>query len=148
MKKKKQRYIEPWYAVKCLFQNPETKTGPRQRYEERIILVKSNNFPNALKKADREAKKYAKDSSNCKYVGRICDFHLFDNYVGDLTEIYSEIRRSNLSPKEYIAKYYPEDRLDDCEKDGLTHRWYNKDNKNSACYECNVVKPGRLWEEE
>ena len=35
---------------------------------------------------------------------------------------------------------------DDCEKVGSIHEWYNKDGSHSACYHCNVVREGRLWE--
>ena len=33
----------------------------------------------------------------------------------------------------------------DCESVGAEHWWYNGDNKSSACYHCEVVRPGRLW---
>ena len=36
----------------------------------------------------------------------------------------------------------------DCEKVGGWHHWYNKDNKNSACYHCKVERPGQLWIKE
>jgi hypothetical protein len=34
----------------------------------------------------------------------------------------------------------------DCEAVGGEHEWYNKNGKESACYHCDVVRPGRLWE--
>ena len=34
----------------------------------------------------------------------------------------------------------------DCERAGGRHSWYNQDDDNSACYHCQVVRPGRLWE--
>ncbi len=34
----------------------------------------------------------------------------------------------------------------DCESVRAEHHWYNKDNEHSACYHCNVVREGRLWE--
>jgi hypothetical protein len=33
----------------------------------------------------------------------------------------------------------------DCEERGAEHHWYNKDDENSACYHCNVIRPGQLW---
>ena len=33
----------------------------------------------------------------------------------------------------------------DCESAGGQHEWYNQDEQHSACYHCNVVKPGQLW---
>jgi hypothetical protein len=40
------------------------------------------------------------------------------------------------------------DKGKDCEKVGASHRWYNVDGKASACYHCQVVRAGRLWEEK
>lgn len=34
----------------------------------------------------------------------------------------------------------------DCEAVGGSHKWYNQDNTNSACYYCEVTRSGRLWE--
>jgi hypothetical protein len=36
----------------------------------------------------------------------------------------------------------------DCEAAGGQHEWYNEDNKNSACYHCEVVGPGQLWRKD
>ena len=36
----------------------------------------------------------------------------------------------------------------DCESVGAEHCWYNQDNVHSACYHCEVVRPGRLWKSE
>jgi len=33
----------------------------------------------------------------------------------------------------------------DCEIVGAEHHYYNRDHVSSACYHCEVVRPGRLW---
>lgn len=33
----------------------------------------------------------------------------------------------------------------DCEAAGGHHEWYNKDEENSGCYHCEVVRKGQLW---
>jgi hypothetical protein len=33
----------------------------------------------------------------------------------------------------------------DCESVGAKHAWYNQDGTHSACYHCEVVRPGQLW---
>lgn len=33
----------------------------------------------------------------------------------------------------------------DCEAVGGWHHWYNIDDKSSGCYHCEIVRPGRLW---
>ena len=35
---------------------------------------------------------------------------------------------------------------EDCERVNGWHRWYNQDNVSSACYHCEVLAHGRLWE--
>jgi len=147
-KKTRRKNTESWFAVKSVFQHLATKFGPRQTYEERIILVKANSFENARNKAAREAKRYAKVLDGCKFTGFLDTFHLFDRKVEDLSEIYSTRLPSNLSPEKYLDRYYPEDILNDCREHGLGHRWYNKDGKNSACYHCKVVEKGQLWKQK
>jgi hypothetical protein len=34
----------------------------------------------------------------------------------------------------------------DCQASGGDHEWYNQDDSNSACYHCEVVRLGQLWE--
>ena len=36
----------------------------------------------------------------------------------------------------------------DCEAVGGWHHWYNIDDKSSGCYHCEVIRPGRLWNDE
>jgi hypothetical protein len=36
--------------------------------------------------------------------------------------------------------------LKDCEQAGATHRWFNIDDVHSGCYNCRVIREGRLWE--
>jgi hypothetical protein len=33
----------------------------------------------------------------------------------------------------------------DCEAVAGEHHWYNRDGNSSACYHCQVIRPGRLW---
>jgi len=35
--------------------------------------------------------------------------------------------------------------LDNCERSGKVHHWFNVDGFHSACYDCRVVRPGRHW---
>jgi len=38
------------------------------------------------------------------------------------------------------------DKIENCEKKGGWHYWYNIDNKSSGCYHCKIIREGRLWE--
>jgi hypothetical protein len=34
---------------------------------------------------------------------------------------------------------------EDCEAVGAEHRWYNRDDKSSGRYHCEVIREGELW---
>jgi hypothetical protein len=136
---------ESWYATKCIFLHAETKRGHKQMYEERVVLLKARSFDDAIDRAETEAKEYCHDLDGCKYVGYVDAFLLSDGRIGDGTEIFSSMRRSELKPKEYLNQFYPAE-PDNCEAIGETHRWYNLDGERSACYHCKVIREGQLWE--
>jgi hypothetical protein len=135
---------ELWYGAQCIFLHSETKHGMKQMYEERIILLRADSFDYAIKRAEKEAKKYCNELDGCKYVGHVNVFHIYDEKITDGTEIFSSMQRSDLKPKEYLDQHYPNE-PDDCEAVGETHRWHNLDNMRSACYHCKVVREGQLW---
>ena len=135
---------ESWYSAKCIFLHAETESGHRQMYEERIILLKAPDFDEAIGRAENEAESYGRESDGCKYLGYADVFLLYDERIGDKTEIYSSLRRSSLGPKPYLEQFYPVE-PDDCEAVGETHKWYNLDNVRSACYHCKIVRDGQLW---
>ena len=137
---------ESWYAAKCVFCHAETKRGPKQMYEERIILLRAHSFDDAIERAEKEAKEYCNDLDGCMYTGFVDVFHLFNQEIIEGTEVFSSMRRHDLKPREYIEQFYPGD-SDDCEAVGEPHRWHNLDGKRSACYHCKVIRGGQLWKE-
>jgi hypothetical protein len=135
---------EPWYAAQCIFLHSGTEHDPRQRYEERITLLRADSFDQAVQRAENEAEEYCRDLDGCKYVGHVNVFHMYDEKLGDGTEIFSSMQKSDLKPKEYLDLHYP-DVPDDCEAVGEAHRWHNLDGKRSACYHFREVRDGQLW---
>lgn len=134
-----------WYSAQCIFLHSDKGHGPKQMYEERVILVRAANKDHAIERAETEAKQYSNELEGCGYVGLTDVFDLFDERPGDGVEVFSRMRRSDLAPNEYLDQHYPA-QPDDCEAHGETHRWHNVDNKHSACYHCRVIRAGRLWE--
>lgn len=135
---------EPWYAAQCIFRHTDAGRGPKQTYEERIILLRANSADEAIARAEKEAKGYCADLNDCEYLGYVSVFHLFDDAPGDGTEIFSSMQRSDLTAKEYLDRHYP-DVPADCEAIGETHRWHNLDGNRSGCYHCDVTRDGKLW---
>ena len=97
---------EPWYGAKCIFLHTNIESLPGRVYEERIILVKATSVDEAISQAEQEAQNYAQDSGGCTYTGFIDVFHIFSEQIGDSTEIYSLMRRSDLNVKDYLDHFY------------------------------------------
>jgi hypothetical protein len=125
----------PWYAAQVIFLHSETVHGPKQTYEERITLLRAVSFDDAIVRAEKEAEEYCRDLDRCKYVGYVNVFQMYDGKLVDGTEIFSNMRKSDLKPKEYLDLHYPHE-PDDCEVIGEGHRWHNLDGNRSACYHC------------
>ena len=97
---------EPFYAAKCVFKHDQLLpiAGKAYVYEERIVLVQAEDFQSAIEKAEKEARAYA--DSGTIYLEYITVFNLYDSILRNGSEVYSEIRSSNLKPEEYIDQYY------------------------------------------
>ena len=132
-----------WFSAKCVFVHRDSGSGPRQLYEERVLLVRAPTFRKARKLAEREAAEYERLLDGCAFTGFVEVFHLFDE-PGKGAEVFSAMEQSDLEPTEYLERRYPS-KSADCEAEGREHRYYDKGNGYSACYHCSVVKPGELW---
>ena len=51
---------EPWYAVKSLIGTYRRASGVRISYEERVVLVRTNDFEKAYELAEDEARSIAR----------------------------------------------------------------------------------------
>jgi Domain of unknown function (DUF4288) len=97
---------EPWYGAKCVFLHTGIDGCPGRVYEERVILVRAENFDEAIARAEGMAEGYARECGGCSYTGFINVFHLYDESIGDGTEVYSLMRTSDLSQDEYLNSFY------------------------------------------
>lgn len=96
-----------WYSAKCLFRHRRTDEGvQRVLYEERFVLLRAADFDAAVIKAEADAEAYAREIDGCAYIGFTDLFQLFDREVGEGTELYSLLRESDLSPGDYLDRYY------------------------------------------
>ncbi|NKF49093.1 DUF4288 domain-containing protein [Shewanella sp. WXL01] len=97
---------EPFYAAKCVFRHHQLAPidGKKYVYEERIILIHAESMDDAIEKTESEANQYA--DSGSEYLEYINVFHLFDYILHHGSEVYSEIRSSDLDPEDYINQFY------------------------------------------
>ena len=92
---------EPWFAVRCLFSHPGLASdGKKALYEERVTLWRAASWDDAFKLAEAEAREYAA-SDVCIFHGTTDAFQLFDESVGQGTEIWSTMRGSGMDPETY-----------------------------------------------
>jgi len=95
-----------WYGAKTIFSvNQNAVKGAMNLYEERIVLVKAASFDEAILEAEKEAQYYA-GKNDMKYLEYVNVFKLEDERIKNKIEVFSLMRDSKLSPKEYIDKYF------------------------------------------
>jgi len=91
-----------WYAVRCVFLHEHDHL-----YEERILLVSANSFEFAIEKAEAEAAEYVDAlGEGTRYVDYADTYMLDDEPLGDKTEVFSLMRKSPLTPKAYIDRFF------------------------------------------
>lgn len=101
---------EPWYAAKTIFYSPGNDL-----YEERVVLHEAKNWDEAFAKSEKEAREYVKEQKSIgvdtEIVKMINVYHLYDSKISSGTEIFSSLRKTNLSKEDYIRTAY-EDGMD------------------------------------
>lgn len=88
-----------WYAVRHVVQNADA-------FEERVTLWRAANAEEAIASAGREAADYA-----ALWEGEARVLSLFQTYrmseaPSDGAEAFSLIRRSDLSPDDYLSRFF------------------------------------------
>ncbi len=100
-----------WYAVRCVFATDHNQSfGPtdldqdESTYEERITLWLAPSAETAIEHAEVEAHEYA-EAVGSRYVGLAQSYWLADR-VGHGAEVFSLIRKSKLSPTDYLDRFF------------------------------------------
>src|ERR1700754_398195 len=86
---------EGWYSAQCIFLHADKVHGPKQMYEERIVVLRAESMEAAIDRAEKEAEDYCSDVSGCSYIGHVNVFALYDDEIGDGSEIFSSMLKSN-----------------------------------------------------
>lgn len=101
-----------WYAVRCVFSHPTAEDPSAEQessgaaYEERITLWRATSGAEAIARAEVEAQEYVADlGEESEYLGLAQAYQLDDDPV-DRAEVFSLMRESELSPKEYLETFF------------------------------------------
>jgi hypothetical protein len=96
-----------WYAAKTIYRHHCIEDGtPKMLFEERIVLLQASNFDDAIAQAETEAAEYCSTHRDTVYLDFVDVFHLFGETIGHGTEIYSLMRESDCSDKDYLDRFY------------------------------------------
>jgi Domain of unknown function (DUF4288) len=96
-----------WYTAKTIYKHHRVEDDtPKTVFEERIILLQAADFGDAIAKAEAETAEYCGTDGEIVYLGFVDVFHLFDKTVGHGIEVYSLMRESDLSDKDYLDHFY------------------------------------------
>ena len=94
---------EPWYSVRCILRSPWT--DGTFLYEERITIWRAASFEEAVERAERDAREFARDV-DAEYVGLAQAYHLAEARLGSGAEVFSLIRVSDLPTNDYLSTFF------------------------------------------
>ena len=104
--KRGQKDQKQWYAVRCIFEWHSRLSAEDRVYEERITLWRTKSWKKALKRAEDEARRYAKlIESEQAYLGT-AQAYLLPDPPRQGAEVFSLVRISDLGPTEYIDAFF------------------------------------------
>ena len=98
---------QPWYGVKTLLYNHSGKM-----YEERVLVYEATSIEDAESKAMSDTTAYVKLLKGYDFIGVIDVFHMFDKHIHSGLEVFSQMIRSELTPEQYIERFYDLDPTD------------------------------------
>ncbi|HEX7900405.1 MAG TPA: DUF4288 domain-containing protein [Planctomycetota bacterium] len=96
-----------WFAAKSLHLHRDL-AGDRGAscFEERIVLIRAASVDDALKRAEREAARYARGQAAVEFLGYLAVFALSGDAMEEGLEVYSILRSVALSKRDFIRRYY------------------------------------------
>lgn len=96
---------EPWYAIRVVISHPSrVKAGDGNLYEERVTIWRTGSLAKAYELAEEEARVYAEEAG-AVFVCCTDSFHLFDEKVGEGSEVWSMMRGSHLDARTYVNTF-------------------------------------------
>jgi hypothetical protein len=98
---------QSWYGVRSIFRSDRTEDGkPCRTFEERVVLFRASTFEDALAKGKAEAQRYAADWPHPRVFEHIVAFHIHDDELREGDEVWSCIRRLDISDEEFAKRIY------------------------------------------
>jgi hypothetical protein len=143
----------PWYSMTAIFHwKPIGETLPK--FERRVTICSAADEEAATEALLREAKEYP-TSEHIVFLDAYCVEEIDERPGRVPIEVAHELTigvdlktGATIEPDEFLDHYWCASRIESCDTFGFQHVWHNIDNLTSGCYNCKVVREGRLWEQE
>jgi hypothetical protein len=124
------------------------------KFERRVTICSAADKKAATKTLLREARAYPSSEDMIFLSDYIIEE--FDGPPGKAPiEVASELTigvdpktGTIIKPDQFLEEHWDVRKLESCDTLGFQHVWCNKDGLTSGCYNCGVVREGRLWEHD
>jgi hypothetical protein len=94
---------EDWFTVRCVFRWTQSQGTP---YEERMTLWRAESLDDAIERAEREAREYAR-RNKVEFTGFAQAYRLAEDQSPDHgMEVFSLLRDSGLDPDAYVRTFF------------------------------------------
>lgn len=139
----------PWFSMTAIYLWREGG-GSIRKYERRITICSASNEESATERLLKEAQEYPLEG--IEFLNDYTILEIDDPPSDEPVEVASELSLGIdpasgkvIESEEFLLTQFECSRIEDCESLGIEHSWHNLDGERSACYNCNVVRAGRLW---
>ena len=96
-----------WYSAKTIYKHTTFEDGlAKTVFEERVVIFRATDFDDTIAKAEAEARQYCRATTGAEYLGFVDVYHVGDEGIESGAEVYSLVRDSNLSNRDYIDHFY------------------------------------------
>src|SRR5262245_39167084 len=97
-----------WYGARTVYKHIKdmSSSSSFHLYEERVIVIQALSFDDAIIEAEKEAREYAGENSEIKYLEFVNVFKLFADKIENRTEVYSLMRENNLDENGYLDRFF------------------------------------------
>ena len=141
----------PWYSMTAIY-HWEQMGSTLPKFERRTTICSVPDEARAIERLLAEAKDYP-TSGHIKFLGDYFIQGIDDPPSDEPIEVAHEMSIGVdpnsgriIEAEEFLEHHWGRSRIESCDTLGFEHVWHNLDGKSSACYNCEEVREGRLWE--
>ncbi len=142
----------PWYSMTAIY-HWERIGDALPKYERRTTICSAADEEAATEAFQREAKEYT-TSEHIVFLDDYCIEEIDEPPGEEPVEVAYELTigvdltsGAIIEPDQFLEYYWCASEIKSCDMLGFKHVWYNINNLTSGCYNCKVVREGRLWEQ-